>query len=210
MDDAPTCREVWLSMLAAIGAGAAGGYWASGIRVGDPAAAPEARRLAAARPGALFWEGADPEGGGVRVLDVAHDLNSEACRRLRPALEALVRATPGLALRWRDWPTGGEESWGAAVALRAMALADRAAAVDLLHQASAWEGAVTARRLRAVWTGALSDDLLAVAEASVAADVAWAEGLGLRAPPSVLEGGRLLGVGALPVEEWRERLGLDG
>jgi len=210
MDDLPTRREVWLSMLAAIGAGAVGGYWASGVRVPGPSVSEGARRQVAARPGESFWEGADPAQGGVRVLDVAHDLNNPTCRRLRPALEALVRATSDLALRWRDWPTGGEESWAAAVALRAMALADRLAAIELLHQTAAWEGPVTARRLRGAWPSSLGEDLLATAGASVAADVAWAEGLGLRAPPSVLEGGRLLGVGALPVEQWRERLGLDG
>jgi hypothetical protein len=209
MDDMPSRREVWLSMLAALGAGAVGGYWASSVRIDD---APSEPRLPSgpARPGAPFWEGADPAQDGVRVIDVAHDLNCAACRRLRPALEALVRSTPDLAVRWRDWPTGGEESVGAAVALRAMALADRPAAVDLLHRTGAWEGAVTARRLRAAWRGPPSEAFLEEAAAAVSADVAWAEALGLRAPPSVLEGDRLLGVGAWPAETWRERLGLDG
>jgi hypothetical protein len=209
MDDMLSRREVWLSMLAALSAGAIGGYWASSVRIDD---APSEPRLPAgpARPDAPFWEGADPTQDGVRVLDIAHDLNNAACRRLRPAIEALVRATPDLAVRWRDWPTRGEESFEAAVALRAMALVDRLAAVDLLHSTGAWEGTVTARRLRAAWQGPPSEAFLKQAAAAVSADVTWAEALGLRAPPSVLEGDRLLGVGAWPAETWRERLGIDG
>jgi hypothetical protein len=209
MDDMPSRREVWLSMLAALGAGAVGGYWASSVRIEDMPSEP---RLASGpvRPGAPFWEGTDPTRDGVRVLDVAHDLNCAACRRLRPALEALARATPNLAVRWRDWPTEGKESVGAAVALRAMALTDRPAALDLLHRTGAWEGAVTARRLRAAWQGPPSEAFLEEAVAAVSADVAWAEALRLRTLPSVLEGDRVLGVEAWPAETWRERLGLDG
>jgi hypothetical protein len=209
MDDMPSRREVWGSMLVALGAGAVGGYWASSVRMGD--ARPGPRRPAGpVRPGAPFWEGADPAQDGIRVIDVAHDLNCAACRRLRPALEALVRTVPDLAVRWRDWPTGGETSWEAAVALRAMALADRPAAVDLLHRAGAWEGAITASRLRKAWQGPPAETFLEEAAAAVSADAAWAEALGLPAPPFVREGSRLLGMEALPAEAWRERLGLDG
>ena len=159
--------------------------------------------------GEFFWEGADPTRSGVRVLDVAHDPNDPACRRLRPALEALERATPDLGPRWRDWPTGGGLLGGGGDVA-----SDGAGEPFGGHRSLAsggrpgrdGDGVSPARRPALLARG----DLLTTATASVAAGVAWAEGLGLRAPPSVLEGGRLLGMGALPVEQWRERLGLDG
>jgi len=86
-------------MIAAIGAGAVGGYWASGIQVSGSSISEEARRQVTVQPGGLFWEGADPTRSGMRVLDVAHDLNNPTCRRLCSALEALVRTTPDSGLR---------------------------------------------------------------------------------------------------------------
>lgn len=210
MQETYTRRDVWLSMLAALGAGATGGYWASGIRVDELGSEEDwVHQVALAQPGALFWEGADPSVKGVRVLDVVHDLNNVMCRRLRPTLEALIRTSSNLALCWRDWPTEGKDSWNAAVVLRAIALLDRTEAIRLLHQSAIWEGQVTAQRFRSVWPRSLAKALLKMGEELVMADVAWAKGFGLPAPPFVLEDGKLLGVEALSVEQWRERLGLD-